>query len=312
MRKYTPQTIGVDVSKARLDVRIADRGCHFPNTQEGVEALERVLTPGSVVCLEASGGYERLVTAHLRAGGHEVRVFNPRKIKRLGDSLGFSAKTDALDACLLAKAGEILPAPPTKSVHRTALCDLTRRLENVIKRSGMISKQLQSAGLPQGVTASLNRELSFIKEEIAALRNEALSLVKECGLSEQQTLLMSIPSIGIETARTLIAELPDDINAFTSNQISSYAGLAPMDDNSGTRTGRKHIRKGNSHIKRALYMAAINALGHRPEMKERYLSLRAKGKSHQLAIIAIMRRLLTQAVAVLKRGTKWEIRTLTP
>lgn len=310
--KNLPETIGIDVSKSWLDVYIpGNKPRRIENSARAVSSLGQILPSDAIICLEASGGFERVACRVLSGLGLEVRLLNPRKVLRYADVVGQLAKTDALDARLIGLAGSVMPSYELKSADREALCDRSRQMTRLSRQIGELKILLERDSLDELTRESLHRELDFYSTEFKRMRAEIhAQLPKRPELFMKYRLLLSVKSIGQETARTLAAELPDDYTSLRPSQIASYAGLAPMDSSSGTREGRKRIRKGNTHIKRALYMAAMNAICHRTELKQIYAKLRAKGKDHQLAIVAIMRKLLLECVAVLKRKTNWVERQL--
>lgn len=298
------RTIGIDVAKSHLDICVPGRKLErIANNEDSLRQWAEGLAPQRVV-MEASGGYERTAVRLLGQMGFSAEVLNPRKVRRLADALGSGAKTDQLDAELLSRAGGILASRATPAPEQARLKDMTRHARRLAERLAALRKQAAIPELCPLVADSIQREIEFVCQELERFRAELASSVSQ----EQQAdvrLLKSIPGIGITTALVLLAELPENLEQFSAAQLSSYAGLAPMDFSSGTKTGQKRIRKGNGHIKRILYCAALVVLRGKSEDRQFYDRLRERGKAHQAAAVAVMRRLLKRAVLVLKRKKPW-------
>lgn len=306
MSIIAPQ-IGIDVSKKALCVSI-NRGKAFTvsNSKEHLAGLVQRLPEGSVINLEATGGYERLCARTLQSEGFEVRTHNALKTKRLAQAHGVKAKTDAMDAQhLSAHAGSLKPCA-RKSVAREDLSDFVRAITSI---KATLSEYRKRIALPELDEDAALLFGSMIEMTSKVLKEAQKDLVSRIGKNEEFKknflLAKSVPCIGEVTAAIVITELPEDFKARATNQISSYTGIAPMDDESGNKRAPKHIRQGNKRLKAALYMPAITAISRAPWAKELYARLKAKGRTHQSAIVAVMRRLLVRVIAVLKRGTKW-------
>ena len=306
MQSISP-AVGIDVCKARLDVRLEGRKpLRVKNALAEVEAFAASLPPGSLIALERSGGYERLAVHVLRAAGHDVRAFNPLSVKRFGQSIGKRAKTDELDAQTLAVAARTLPPPQVKSQEREQLNDHARHVHRLKRDMVKVVERLEKPGLAPCLVASLEREKAFLEAEAKSMQKLLEGRMKASSSADDYALALSVPGVGAVTACAVVTELPDDLSGLTPRQIASYAGLAPLDDSSGKREGPKGLGRGNTHIKTAMYTPALRASFKDEWAKDLYARLRAKGKSHQTAIVAVMRRLLLRIVAVLKRGTPWE------
>lgn len=299
--------VGIDVSLAHLDIRIeGKKPFKVKNTTECIAAFASTLPAGSLIALERSGGYERLAVNLLRAAGHDVRPFNPLAVKRFGQSMGRKAKTDPLDAKTLSDAGRTLPAPRVKSEERESLCDHARHLHRLKTDLAKVKKRLQRPGLADCLVASLRRELAFLEGEVKAMHAEFAVRTKASVCAQDYELALSVPGVGPVTAGAVVAELPDDLSDLSPAQIASYAGLAPLDNSSGKCDGARRIVRGNIRLKAALYMPAMRAATQDEWAKTVYRRLRDNGKSHQSAVVAVMRRLLMRIVAVLKRRTPWQ------
>lgn len=299
--------VGIDVSKCFLDVSVGGgKAFQVANCSEGWRELVLRLPARSVVHLEASGGYERGVRRALESAGSEVRTHDPLKVRRLAQAQGKKAKTDSLDAQHLSLHGEQLTPSHAKSQELEELGDLSRAMEELRTIATSLRLRIKSFGQCPYVGEQFLDLARNLDARIAAMEKEFVRRVKQSELAERYRLALSVPGVGPGLARVLTCELPEELQNFTAAQISSYAGLAPMDDQSGKKRGPSRIRRGNVHLKRALYMPAIACLGKQTWAKETYARLRAKGKAHQQAAVALMRRLLVRAVAVIKRGSPWK------
>ena len=219
--------------------------------------------------------------------------------------MGRNAKTDPLDAEILGLAGVIMPTPIEKTQERQGLCDHSRRIQKVTKQLEGVRKQLQSPELDSYALDSLLRTEVFLDGEKKRLEKEFALRVKTTNMACNYRLVQTIPGVGPVTARVIVTELPLDLANLSPRQLAGYAGVAPMDNTSGLSEKKKKLSKGNKHLKAALYCPATNCVRFQTWASELYEKLIAKGKSHQSAIVAVMRRLLLQIVAVLKRGTPW-------
>lgn len=305
--------VGLDIAQSFLDIQIAGQPRRtLANNYDGIMELIGLLPEEAIIHMEASGGHDRLVRRLLKQEGFTSHRHNPRKVRRIADAFGVSAKTDALDAYVLSRAGHILPEPVAKSAQKEALCDISRTIEDLQKDRSDWKRRLKTPELAPQAKAAANAVIDFLDAQIENLKKEFLKMVRQSDSARAYKLALSVRNIGPDTARVLICELPDDLTPFSLGQICSYGGIAPMDDSSGKRTNEKRIRPGNMHLKACLYMPAIGAISRDPWAKDLYARLKAKGKKHQQAAVAVMRRLLRHAIAVLKRGTPWQIQQPTP
>lgn len=298
--------IGIDVGKEELVVCI-DQGKPFAcsNTAKGCLEIIEKFPAGAVVHLEASGGYERLVRRLLSEHGFTVVVHNPLKSRRIAQAQGVRAKTDPVDAKLLSRSGHLLPQETVKRTERQQLADHSRAIDT-LKAMVMSLKQSQVRPELDSPAKQLYAEaILALQQQIAAAEKEFEVRVKASDCAESYQLIQTVPSLGKLTARRCICELPEDVMERSTGQIASYAGLAPVDDSSGKRTGRSRLGNGNSRLKAAFYMPALCAIRHEAWAKDLYQRLRSNKKSHQTATVAVMRRLLIRAVAVIKRQKRW-------
>ena len=285
--------VGIDVSKAELVLNVGGRRCGgFANSRVGLDEMRRLVPPGSRIHLEASGGYDRLARQVFAEWGFEVCLHNARKVRRMADGRGFIAKNDAMDAEALVDVGPLIKTKPAKSANQEALCDVSRSIKCLRDQIASNKLHIQIPQFPAACIKGFEAMNKAAQKQIQTLEKTYLGLVKESKLTERHKLASSRPGIGPATARVLSCELPADIRSYTTEQISSYAGLAPMDDESGKRMGPKRIRRGNVHLKAAMYMPALWAIGREQWAKDLYARLRQHGKTHDQAIIPIMRKML--------------------
>ena len=306
MNSVTPQ-VGIDVSKAQNLVSIDQaKAFALPNTRAGFEQIVSRLPAGSVVHLEASGGYERPLRRALVLAGFVVRTHNALKARRLAQGLGTKAKTDPVDAKGLSATAHLLSVSKAKSEERENLADYSRMISGTQEMVGTLRRRLDAPGLDKDTIAETKKTTKYLNGRIATFEKHFVVRVKASSLAEKYKLILSVPGVGPKTARVCLCELPENLTEQEPGQIASYAGVAPINDESGTRKGSAHVGRGNSRLKGALYMPALGSVQRQQWAKDIYARLRAKGRAHQAAIVAVMRRLLMRIVAVLKRGTAWK------
>jgi transposase len=298
---------GIDVSLENLDVSVSGAQItRFANNPAGIRKMIPSLPAGCLVHLEATGGHERLVRRMLGAAGFEVRVHNPRKVRRLADARGVTAKTDGLDAKHLATSGMLLKPTCDKSAEREGLCDVSRAIQAIKSDIADHRKRLRTPELHPIAKLAYKNAARELQKQVKRLEKEFVKLVKQSSLAERYKLALTCYGVGEVLARTVVCELPEDLNEVDRRTVASYAGLAPINNDSGMGNKKAHIGRGNAHLKAALYMPAMSLISKPHWGKDHYARLRAKGREHQQAIVAVMRRLLAEVVAVLKRGTPWQ------
>lgn len=307
MNIVVPQ-IGIDVSKDELVVSIDEgKPLALANTTQACRELAELLSKDGVVHIEASGGYERLVHRTLSEAGIKVVLHNPLKPRRMAQAMGVKAKTDLVDARMLSKTGAMLPESSPKSTGRQQLTDHSRAIDAMRAHVSDCKKRMKTSEL-DSVARQLYADCVLdLEARIAAAEESFEKRVRQSECAKEYALIQTIPALGKATARICVCEFPEDAQERSCGQIASYAGLAPMDDSSGKRNGQAHIGRGNVRLKTAFYMPAICAARTQPWAKALYARLRAKGRTHQGAIVAVMRRLLVRAAAVVKRGSPWEV-----
>jgi len=302
--------VGIDVSKARLDVCLRPTGqsCQHPNDPDGIAALVarlRPLAPAGVV-LEATGGYEVPVASALASAGLSVAVVNPRQARDFAKATGRLAKSDKIDAAALAHFAEaIRPEPrPLPDAQARCLDALLARRRQLLDMLTMENNRLGGCA-DAAVRADLEAHVGFLLERLAGCERDLQAAVRASpAWREKEDLLRSIPGIGPVASRTLLAALPE-LGRLSGKQAAALAGLAPFDDDSGTRRGSRHIKGGRADVRAALYMAALSAAKHNPPLRAFHRRLRAAGKKAKVALVAVARKLVVLANAILRTGQAW-------
>lgn len=303
--------VGIDVSKDRLDVHLRPTGETFAVTRDG-QGLEqlaaRLGTVGpELVVLEATGGFEITVAAALAAAGLPLAVVNPAQVRAFARAVGRLAKTDRLDAEVIARfAEQVRPTPrPVATVQVQALAELVARRRQLVEMIGMESNRRRQARSAQ-VLKGLERTLAALQAALAELDQEIDDQVRGSpAWRAAENLLTSVPGIGPITARTLIAELPE-LGALDRRKIASLVGLAPVNRDSGTLRGRRAIAGGRATVRAALFMSVMVAIRHKLPLQATYERLRKAGKPPKVAIVACMRKLLTIANAIIRDAKPWQ------
>lgn len=304
--------VGIDVHKHELVVAADDPAtpvATYPNTSPGRQQVIAVLAqqPIRLVVMEASGGQERALLQDLWEAGIPVCRANARRMRDFARATGLLAKTDDLDARLLARAGRQLELEPQPmpSTEQQELADLQAYRRRLVADGVAISNRLGQATHPV-IVASLQRQLASIAAERTAIEAEMNRVLADCAaLQARVEILESVPGIGPRTARLLVAALPE-LGQATSQEIAALAGVAPMNHDSGLYRGRRRIRGGRPEVRAGLYMAAMAAMTHNPVCTALAERLRAKGKPGLVVMVAVMRKVLVLANAMLRDGTFWE------
>ena len=292
----TPVHLGIDIAKATLEVAGPRLRLQVPNTAEGhaqlLAAARALRTPVHFIC-EATGGYERRLVASLLAQDCAVSLLNPARVRQFAKATGRLAKTDRIDAELLAEYGRTLqpPAEPKPVPLLEELTDVVRRRAQLAELLGLQRTQRQQL-YDAKLIADLDRLIGFLEQQIAALDKRLDEIIdQDGGLGARLQRLCQVEGVGKTTAMNLLAELPE-LGQLNRTRIAALAGLAPFNHDSGGATGQRHIRGGRAHVRRALYMAALTATRCNPVLGPFYRQLRARGKGHRVAITAVMRKLL--------------------
>ena len=296
----TKSNVGIDVSKCWLDVHVLPSGetLRVPNTPEGIRKLKRRIRRFDValVVIEATGKWHRLLHRSLHASAVPVAVIDPYRARMFAKAQGVLAKTDRLDARVLAQFAAVMAptmrAPASEVMQE--LAELVRARDSAVAEETALKNQL-SAAMGKFLKRQLERRLDRIAKDIAALAREILARIEaDEVLARRYAILTSITGFGPVVAATLIACLAE-LGTCGRRQISLLAGLAPIADDSGERTGVRVVWGGRPAVRRCLYLAALSAARHKPDMNAFFSRLTANGKSAKLAIIAIARKLVVLA-----------------
>lgn len=292
MHNSLPVQVGIDVSKPLIDCFILNKTHSLPNSTAGFRRLCRLLPADTRVVLEATGGYERALVAHLQATGIPVSVVNPRRVRDFARAQGRLAKTDSIDARVLADYGsamapKLTPKPdPTRRVL-AELCALRELLVSLRTQLTNHGEHLQDPVTKRAMKASL----ASIEKQIKALEvGLARTIEDDPFIRTQFNALTAHYGIGPVTAATLLAQLPE-LGSASRGQIAALAGLAPFNHDSGSLRAQRHIRGGRTRVRRALYLASITAIRN-GALKSFYRRLRDCGKPPKVALIASARKLL--------------------
>ncbi len=302
--------MGIDVSKAMLDVHVYPDGRRYRvrNDAGGFEALIARCppSPSCLVVMEATGRYHRAAHVHLHGAGFQIAVVNPYRSRRFADITGRLAKTDRIDAEVLARFGAAIElataAPPSAAMAN--IIELTVARRQVVEERIRLEhrKEAVVSGL---VRSQIDDRIALCVQQCKELDAELLALIRsEPGLARRFEILTSIRGIGPMTAATLIAEM-SELGSANAAQIAALAGVAPMNRDSGLHRGRRMIRGGRMGTRNALYMAAIVAVRWNNGLKAFYDRLRAAGKSFKIAITAVMRKLLVLANSLVREDRLW-------
>lgn len=309
---------GIDIAQAELVVASADAptSTTYPNTVRGHAALVQRFTEGTapsveLIVLEATGGYERNLVAALAAAALPVVVVNPRQVRDFAKATGRLAKTDAIDAHVLAEFGarvqpERRPLPTTEQEELRALLLRAEQVQQMLVAEK--TRLLQALGRHdrQPLRKKIKRHITFLERELQELDADLDDQLRQSPVwREQDDLLQSVPGIGSKTARTMLGHLPE-LGTVSAAEISKLAGLAPMNRDSGMLRGKRRIGGGRARVRAALYMATLSAIRCNPLIRPLYQRLVAAGKPRMVALVACMRKLLVILNAMLKTKTRWQ------
>jgi transposase len=314
--------VGIDVSKATLDVAVGTEASDFSqeqNDEAGIERLIGRLTVGkrkpALVVMEATGGYEALVAGALAAAGIPVAVVNPRQVRDFAKSTGQLAKTDKIDAVVLYRFAEaIKPEPrPLPDAQAKELQALVVRRRQLVEMLVMEKNRRAGAAVSARLRKNLDKHIAWLEEAIRRAGADIDGAVRESPMwRENEELLRSVPGVGPVTARTLLAELPE-LGTLDRKEAAKLVGVAPLNCDSGKFKGKRVIWGGRATVRTALYMATLTATRRNPIIAAAYNALLARGKEKKVALVACMHKLLTILVAMMRDRKRWTPRfTTTP
>lgn len=303
---------GIDVSKRRLDVALRPKEESFglPNDQAGIEDLLARFEQArpKLVVLEATGGFERAAAATLAAAGIPIAVVNPRQARDFARATGRLAKTDRIDAEVLARFAEAV-RPPAKALPDQEAQDFAAILARRSQIVEMMSAEKNRLGAARStfVEKRIRAHIRWLEKELERTDSDLDQTIRDSPTwRENEALLRGVPGVGPVLARTLLAELPElGSGTLTPKQLAALVGVAPFNRDSGPMRGKRAVWGGRGRVREALYMGALVATRFNPTIKEFYERLVGAGKPKKVALVACMRKLLTILNAILKHRTPW-------
>lgn len=306
--------VGIDVSSQTLEVASSEqtKTWQLANDAQGIEQLvsqASALAPALVV-LEATGGYEFEAACALQAAGLAVAVVNPRTARDFARAMGAVAKTDALDARMLAAFARVLHQHPERERFVKPLADAElQQLQALVLRRRqlvqMLTAERQRLRLAHAAARpSIERVIEFLKQELDDSESEVAAHVQRHHAQLAQALV-SVPGIGAASVAVLLAELPE-LGKLDRRRIAALVGVAPLNRDSGQMRGQRCIWGGRADVRRTLYMATLTAVRYNPPLKACYERLLAAGKRKKVALVACMRKLLTMLNSIAKHGSTWD------
>jgi transposase len=303
--------VGIDVSKDQLDVHVrpSDQAFAVARDGKGLEVLVdrlRAMAP-QLIAIEATGGFETIAAAALAGAALPIVIVNPAQVRHFAQAVGKRAKTDPLDAEVIARFAEAVKpqARPVPDAQARLLGELVARRRQIIEMMTAERQREQRAAIAR-VRKGILRHIRMLEKELADIDNEIGTLVRGSpAWREKEDLLVTFPGIGNILARTLLAEIPE-LGSLSRREIASLAGVAPFTRQSGRWKGKSMIAGGRAPVRAALYMAALSASSWNPPLKRFYQRLLAAGKPKMLALIAVARKILIILNAMLRDRKQWQ------
>lgn len=301
--------VGIDVHKSKLEMSVHQRPEHweFDNDAEGIAkliGLLRTLTP-MLVAVEASGGYERAVVVEGCVAGLPMAVANPTRVRRFAQGVGILAKTDRIDAGVIAHFASVA-RPPIRKIQdeqQEYLSELVGRRRQLIEMLTAERNRLHTSA--PSVHSFIQEHIAWLKAEVNKLDQEMERLIQNAkSWSRKAVILDSVPGVGSVTIATLLADLPE-LGTLNRRQIAALVGLAPFNKDSGPKRGKRRIFGGRAAVRRALYMATLVAVRYNPVIRRFYERLRRRGKEAKVALTACMRKLLVILNTMIGRDETW-------
>lgn len=306
MEPYT----GIDVSKDFFDAHLlstqSDR--HFEYTDQGIRGCIQWLLSikPPLVVMEATGGYERRLASALMAAGLPVKVVNPKRIRDFARADGCLAKTDKLDARIIARYAAMFQPPPQEAMDETCL-----KIKALVARRGqLMDMRIQEVNrrqqvLDKDVAKDINAHIKAIEKALASLERKINDLISQSpDLKQKSDLVQTMPGIGKATSMMLLSDLPE-LGHLNRRKIAKLVGLAPLNWDSGKLRGKRIISGGRSNVRKQLYMPTMVAIQHNPVIRAYYEHLRSNGKSKMVALVAAMRKILVTLNAMVANNQPW-------
>jgi transposase len=301
--------VGIDVAKATLDVACSGHQTHWSTTNDErgwaalVEYVTRLAPP--VIVLEATGGYEIGAATAWSVAGLPVAIVNPRQVRDFAKALGLLETTDGIDAAVLAEFAARI-RPPVRPLADSLQADLQAVVARRQQLLDMLVAERNRLRLARGaVRHNVVAHITWLEKQLSHTDRDLRSRIETSPVWKvRDALLQSMPGIGPATSARLVASLPE-LGALSHRQISKLVGVAPLNDDSGTRTGYRRVRGGRTHVRSARYRATLTAIVHNPTIRCGYRRWRAAGKLPKVALIAAMHKLLIHLNAIVKHHTPW-------
>lgn len=300
--------IGIDVAKETLAVFVSSTGesLEFTNDSKGHRKIISLCkkTNPERICLEATGGYQTELMLALTEKGLPASMANPRQVRYFAKGIGLLAKTDKIDAELLARFAELVKPKITVmpgDEHRL-LTALLRRRDQV---KDMLTAEKNRIELAHpSVKSGLKKHVKGLEKELAHLDKKIHHTLRESSMAEDAEILETIPGVAVISSASFVSELPE-IGKVSNRRISALSGVAPFTQRSGKWKGKEKIQNGRKRLSNKLYMAAFNAVKYSPVFKEQYDRLVSRGKPHKVAMVAVMRKLICVCNSMVKNQTTW-------
>jgi len=306
----SPILVGIDVSKHRLDVFVlpANSSLAFDNTSQGIEQLIRHLTPMGVgrVVIEATGGYQRRVAVELTAAGIPVMTVNPRQARDFARCMGKLAKTDKIDAAVLAEFAQVVQFRPDPASSQPQQ-QLQERVARRRQLTDMLVREANRLYMVQDkfTAKSIRRVILTMQKQRDALDAKIAELIEsDDEWRNKLQILQSVPGVGANTAAQLIAEMPE-LGKINRQQAAALVGVAPLNRDSGLMRGQRRIFGGRAAVRSALYMATVASIKWNELIRSFYQRLKAAGKPAKVALVACMRKLLALLNTLLRENRSW-------
>jgi transposase len=303
--------VGVDVSKATLDVYLShpEQALRLAYDPTGITTLITTLREANptLVVLEATGGLERVLVAELLVAQLPVAVVNPRQVRRFAEAIGYLAKTDRLDARVLAHFAAAIqpPARPLPDVETRALADQLTRRRQLVDMLTMEKNRLQQAQ-NAAVRHDIQAHIDWLQQRVKTTERGLRQAVEASPAWQAKAdRLRAVQGLGEGSILTLLASLPE-LGTLNRKQIAALVGVAPLNRDSGTLRGRRCVWGGRAEVRQTLYMATLSAVRYNPILKAFYTRLRDVGKTAKVALVACLRKLLTIINAMLRDQTHWD------
>ena len=301
--------VGIDVSKRWLEVCVhgAVESKKIGNDPDGFRVLvgEMEAIQPQLVVFEATGGYESRAASALSAAGYAVAIANPTRVRRFAEALGILAKTDRIDAQVIAHFASVVQ--PTANGRQTPLEEqlaafVERRRQLLVE---LVAEKNRLSTCPACVREGIEAHIAWIDAQVDALEGQIQTCIEQKPeWRERAEIIDSAPGVGPVTAATLVAELPE-LGQLSHKKIAALVGVAPFNKDSGPKRGKRRIFGGRSGIRRTLYMAALSAIKHNPVIRTFYEALLQRGKEKKVALVACMRKLLVFINAMVRKGEVW-------